>query len=195
MRRLLIGLFALTLVASSAPTALADRGLRLDADDTAGPLDIRSIAHAHDDRGRLVHTIRTFGTWRIGSLPAKDDTYLGFLFESPSDRFGSDRFVWVRRSETGGLYAELYRVLTHPNGEFLRRVPVWRPNKSSVRIAIRPRFLGSGFANGYRWRATTSYEKGTAGPCRRDQEASSFPIGRCTDAAPGHQQRGLHHDL
>lgn len=195
MRRLLLALFAVALVAGGAPTALADRGSRADADDTPGLLDIRSIAHAHDERGRLVHTIRTFGTWKTRSLPVRDDNYLGFLFESPSDRFGSDRFVWVRRAESGGLYAELYRVLTHPNGEFLRRVPVWRPNLTSVRIVIRPRFLGRGFANGYRWRASTSFEKGADGPCRVDQEASSFPTGRCTDAAPGHQQQGLRHDL
>lgn len=195
MRRLLIALFALALVAGGGPGAFADRGVRLDADDTAGLLDIRSIAHAHDERGRLVHTVRTFESWRTRSLPANDENYLGFLLESRSDAFGSDRFVWVRRAETGGLYAELYRVLTHPNGEFLRRIPVWRPNARSVRIGIRPRFLGRGFTNGYRWRASTSFEKGTDGACRVDREASSFPIGRCADAAPGYQQQGLRHDL
>lgn len=195
MRRLLVALIVLLLVPLGSPVALADRARVSDANDTLGLLDIRSIAHRHDGRGRLVHTVRTFRRWRTRALPADDENYLGFLFESRSRKFGSDRFVWVRRSEQGHLYAELYQVLTHPNGEFLRRVPVWRPDRQSVRIAVRPRFLGRRFEDGYRWRAITSFEKGSEGPCRRDNEVSSFPTGRCTDAAPGYHRRGLRHNL
>lgn len=186
---------AVLLVVGIGGTASADRRRFTDADDSPGILDLRAIGHSHDDKGRLVHTIRTFDRWRTSDLPSNDENYLGILLESRSDKFGSDRFVWVRRSAQGRLYAELYRVLTHANGEFLRRVPVSRPNKYSIRVRIRPSFLGRRFEQGYRWRAITSFEKGRDGPCRRDNEVSSFPTGRCTDAAPGHRRRGLRHSL
>ncbi|MDP9067979.1 MAG: hypothetical protein M3N53_06500 [Actinomycetota bacterium] len=194
MRRVVVSVVALGLLWGAPSAALADRAGVRDAEDTPGLLDIRSVSHGHDSRGRLVHTVRTFPEWKTRALPRTDENYVGFVFESGSGEFGSDRFVWVRRSDQGRLYAELYRVETHANGEFLRRVPVWRPNRRSVTIAIRPRFLGTEFADGYRWRAITSFEKGADGPCRRDREASSFPTGHCTDAAPEYEQQGLAHN-
>lgn len=195
MRRLLVGLAVFGLLGIVHSPALADRAGLSDPDDARGLLDIKRISHGHDDRGRLVHTVRTFARWRTNELPSNDENSVGILFESSSDTFGSDRFIWIRRSQQGRLYAKLYRVLTHPNGEFLRRVPVWRPDRRSVRVAVHPKFLGRRFADGYRWRAITSFEKGNSGPCREDNVASSFPAGNCRDAAPRNRTRGLRHNL
>lgn len=194
MRLLLVGLSVLALLGTVGAPALADRGGLSDPNDGRGLLDIRRISHRDDDRGRLVHTVRTFARWRTKELPSNDENSVGILFESRSDKFGSDRFIWIRRSREGRLYAKLYRVLTHPNGEFLRRVPVWRPDRHSVRVAVHPRFLGRRFADGYRWRAITSFEKGNNGPCREDNVASSFPAGNCRDASPGNRKSGLRHN-
>ena len=47
--------------------AYADTRAISDGNDRLGPLDIRSARHAHDG-ARVVHTISTFSTWRVGLL-------------------------------------------------------------------------------------------------------------------------------
>jgi hypothetical protein len=121
--------------------------------------------------------------------------YVGFYFDDGTTDNEGDRFVWVRRSARRGLYARLYQPGTHANGKFLTTVRVWRPNRRSVRINIRPRQLGDALSEGYRWRVTTSFESADSKGCPEDNTVSSFPTGNCIDNVPRLRREGLRHEL
>lgn len=172
----------------------ADTARFTDPEDTPGKLDVKAVRQAHDG-ARLVHSVHTYRRWRSTALSG-DETYIGFHLDAGTKGTRADRFVWVRQKRRGGLYAEIFRPLTHANGERLGQVRVSRPNRRSVRILVRPSQISKAIANGYRWRVTTSFEKSTTdGPCGDDRQVSSFPTGRCIDNVPGLRQRGFRHDL
>lgn len=187
-------LLVLAAVAAAAlmHVAAADTAGTGDRDDTPGRLDLKRVRHSHEGR-RLVHSAHTYARWRSSSL-AGDETYIGFYLDAGSHGTRGDRFVWVRYEEGRGLYAEVFRPLSHPNGERIGPVRVSRPNRRSVKISLKPSQISKGIANGYRWRSTTSFEKTSArGACGDDGEASSFPTGACMDDAPELARAGFEH--
>lgn len=172
----------------------ADTGRFTDPNDTPGKLDVKAVRHSHDGT-RLVHSVHTFKRWRSRALGG-DETYIGFYLEAGTKGTRADRFVWVRWKDARGLYAEIFRPLTHANGERLGPVRVSRPNRRSVEISLRPSQLSAAIRDGYRWRVRTSYEKTTTeGACGDDGTASSFPTGACIDNMPRIRQQGFRHDL
>lgn len=174
-------------------SATADTARFTDPNDTPGKLDVKTVHQGHDGT-RIVHTARTFRRWRSRTLSG-DETYIGFYLDAGTKGRRADRFVWVRWKQGRGLYAQIFRPLTHANGDLLGPVRVSRPNLRSVRISLRPSQLSEGIRNGYRWRVTTSYEKSTAqGPCGNDGQASSFPTGACIDNVPRLRRPGFQHD-
>ena len=193
-RWLVVTVVMITGVLSVSPAA-ADRGRLKDANDSPGILDIRKIAHRHRQGGRLTHTVRTYEAWRVRELPRNNENYISFYMDDGTAKTKSDRFVWVRRSRNNRLRARLYRPLTHPNGEFLGAVRVWRPDRRSVRISLRTTQLGKAMADGYRWRVTSSFESAKSEGCPKDNTASSFPAGNCIDNTPRLRRSGLRHDL
>ncbi len=185
---------AAALTSVLAGLAGADSGRFTDPNDTPGKLDVRAVRQSHDG-SRLLHSVHTYKRWRSRALSG-DETYVGFYLEGGTKGTRGDRFVWVRWKEGRGLYAEIFRPLTHANGERLGPVRVSRPNRRSVEITLRPSQLSTAIRNGYRWRVTTSYEKTTTGgACGQDRTVSSFPTGACIDNVPRLRQRGLPHDL
>lgn len=191
-KKFLIVVIALLGGALVAP-AKADTSRFTDPKDTPGKLDVKAVRQAHDG-GRLDHSVHTFRRWRPLVLSG-DETYIGFYLDAGTKGTQADRFVWVRHKQGRGLYAEIFRPLTHANGERLGRVRVSRSNGRSVRISIGRTHISKGIANGYTWRVTTSFEKPTTdGPCGDDGEVSSFPTGRCIDNVPGLKRRGFQHD-
>lgn len=181
-------------IAATLTPATADSARFTDPNDTPGKLDVKSVRHSHDGR-RLIHAVGTFQRWRSRVLRG-DETYIGFYLDAGTKGTRADRFVWVRWKRGRGLYAQIFRPLTHANGDFLGPVRVSRPNRRSVRISLRPSQLSNAIRDGYRWRVTTSYEKATTeGPCGNDNTVSSFPTGACVDNVPRLRQQGLRHDV
>lgn len=195
MRKLTILVLSVTLlVGSFSSSGAADTARFTDPNDTPGKLDVRAAGQDHDG-GRLVHSVSTFRRWRPRALRS-DETYIGFYLDAGSDDSSADRFIWVRWKKGRGLYAQIFRPLTHANGDLLGPVRVSRPNPRSVVISVRLAQLSKGIRNGYRWRVTTSYEKTTSeGPCGNDNAGSSFPTGACVDNAPQLGQAGFRHDI
>ena len=195
MRKLAVLVLSVTLlVGTFSSPGSADTARFTDPNDTPGKLDVRDAHQEHDDR-RLVHNVRTFRRWRSRALRG-DETYIGFYLDAGTKGSRADRFIWVRWKKGRGLYAQIFRPLTHANGDLLGPVRVSRPNRRSVRISIRPAQLSKRIRDGYRWRVTTSYEKRTTeGPCGNDHTVSSFPTGACIDNVPRLRQRGFRHDL
>ncbi len=182
------------LLSMLAGPAGADTNRFTDPNDTPGKLDVKAVRHSHDGT-RIVHSVHTFRRWRSSAL-AGGETYIGFYVEGGTKSTRGDRFIWVRWKEGRGLYAEIFRPLTHANGERLGPVRVSRANRRSVEISLRPSQLSNAIRNGYTWRVTTSYEKTTTeGPCGDDGTASSFPTGACVDNVPGLRQQGFRHDI
>lgn len=52
----------LMVVLVQAPPAAADTRTHSDPNDTAGPLDIKSVKHGHSGE-RYLHKITTYGAW------------------------------------------------------------------------------------------------------------------------------------
>jgi hypothetical protein len=116
--------------------------------------------------------------------------YVGFYFDDGTTDNEGDRFVWVRRSARRGLYARLYQPGTHANGKFLTTVRVWRPNRRSVRINIRPRQLGDALSEGYRWRVTTSFESADSKAAPKTTRFRAFPPATALITCPVYAVRG-----
>lgn len=185
---------ATALASVLAVPAGADSSRFNDPNDTPGKLDVKAVRQSHDGN-RLLHSVHTYKRWRSNALSG-DETYIGFYLEGGTKSTRGDRFVWVRWKEGRGLYAEIFRPVTHANGERLGPVRVARANRRSVEISLRPSLLSNRIRNGYTWRVTTSYEKTTTeGPCGEDRTASSFPNGACVDNVPRLRQQGFQHDI
>jgi hypothetical protein len=176
------------------PSAHGDSSRTGDPNDTRGRFDVRAVRQSHDGE-RILHSVHTFKRWGSTRLSG-DESYIGFYLDAGEEGTKGDRFVWVRFKPSRGLYAQLFRPLTHANGERLGSVRVARPDLRSVAISLRRGQLTEGLANGYRWRVTTSFEKSTKkGPCGDDGEVSSFPTGACIDNVPRLSRKGLRHRL
>jgi hypothetical protein len=143
-------------------------------DKTAAPLDIASIGHGHDARGRLVHRVTMQESWRLRALrPRRGELALLFDLDGKivdgHPEFERAVVIWAGG---GRLHAEMRT----PRNRVLGRVKVWRPNNRTVKVAFRKALLRRGLAE-YHWFARTLVYRGEyirggdAGP----GETSSFP--------------------
>jgi hypothetical protein len=138
--------------------ALADRRTVADVvDERAAPLDIASIGHGHDARGRLVHTVRMRESWRLRALrPGRGE--LALLFDLDGELInGHPQFeravvIWT---SGGRLRAEM----RGRRNQVLGRVNVWRPNDRTVKVAFRQALLRRRLAE-YHWFASTLVYEG-----------------------------------
>ena len=141
-------------LALSASTAADTVSVRDEADARAAPLDIASVGHGHDARGRLVHRVTMQAAWRLEALrPGRGELTIPFDLDGkfvdghPSVEravfiaFRSGRLRAVMRGGPG-----LERVVG--------RVPVWRPNNRTVKVAVPTALLGRRLT-AYYWFAST----------------------------------------
>lgn len=135
-----------------------------DGNDRPGPLDIRSATHGHDG-DRLVHTISTFGRWRVGLLGLSTPNL--FAIEISLDRDRAPERAVLIFSANGRLVAEVIRL---PAGTSVGSASASKPNGRTVRVTIRRSRLGN--PTGYRWNAHSQYQ--APGACS----------GFCIDRAP-----------
>jgi hypothetical protein len=162
---------AVALVASG--NAHADRKSVSDGNDRPGKLDIRSASHGHAG-GRVVHTISTFSTWRVGLLGPRTPNLFAVEISTDGDR-ALERVALIF-SRRGRMIAQVYR-LSNRRLIFVGSASASKPNARTVRLSIRPSHLGD--PAGYRWKAHSQYR--AAGAC------SNF----CIDKAPN-RGRVLH---
>ncbi len=145
---------------SFAPGALADRRSVADeVDERAAPLDIASIGHGHDARGRLVHRVAIRQPWRLRALrPGRGE--LALLFDVDGRLVGGHpRFerALVIETRSGRLHAEMRGRRNHQR--VLGRVKVWRPDNRTVKVAFPKALLRRGLAE-YHWFARTLVYEG-----------------------------------
>ena len=164
----------MVLALALASGALADRRTVADGvDERAAPLDIASIGHGHDSRGRLVHTVRMRDAWRLRALrPAHGE--LALLFDLDGElsnghpRFERAVVIWT---SGGRLRAEM----RGRRNQVLGRVNVWRPNNRTVKVAFRQALLRRRLAE-YHWFARTLVYRGErSGGDMAPGETSSIP--------------------
>ena len=153
----LTALVALGVALFASANARADTKRISDGNDRPGPLDIRSASHGHDG-ARVVHTISTFGSWRMG-LIGRNTSNL-FAVEISTDGDPALERVVIVSSANGRLVAPVIRL---PAGTVVGSASASRPNGRAVRVSIRRSLLGN--PSGYRWNAHSQYR--ATGACSR----------------------------
>lgn len=166
----------------AAPAVQADVTRYRDGNDAHGPLDIRSVSHAHRSR-RLVHTVRLKRAWPVRKLRAQ--AYLLFHFNL-GKRAGSPERTLQVEYEEGSLVAWMFDTTVDP-GKSLAPVDLARPNARTLRVSFPKSLLRAGLRR-YAWNAATVVE-------RRSRLCDV--VVACVDWAPGapKKKRYLRHVL
>lgn len=167
-----------------ATSVSADTAGRGDPDDAKGPLDIARIRHMHitTERGhhRLVHEIRLYERWPVRKLRHRGFVNVFFEVEETEPGTPPERAVYISY-ELGRLRAELVEFDPPRSLRFLR---LWRPDRRTVRFALRRSDLSEGSFDTYRWHAVSYIE---------EDHRLCGETGGCDDQAPN---RGwVRHDL
>ncbi len=177
-------------IASGTP-AVADRTVVADGAATPGPLDIKSVWHAHGPKLRLVHGIRTYKPWRSRILRFEKN-WLALTFDSADGYPRGNRFLWIKYSRRRDLTATMYRPGEHPNEKFIGEARVWRPNRRTVKVSFPRRFLRRRQIDRYWWSAMSSYEDPNSESCPETPRLD-FPFGSCSDNVPNGERSIRHH--
>lgn len=156
-----------------------------DRDDAKGPLDIAWIKHEHRTNAagvrRLVHTVRLYERWPVDRLRHRG--FINVFFDLRGNRdWREERALYITYHK-GKLRAELLNFAADPP-TFLRIVPLWRPNRRTVKFALRKSDLRRRSFSYYRWLAVSVIE---------ERHPLCGHSGSCDDHAPN---RGyVRHDL
>ena len=173
----------LILVLAAAPSSVgADSAGWLDGQDTPGRLDIRAVAHAHADDGRVTHRVGTHGPWRSKLLEQRHSEVTVWFSTDREERFAEFRATIDFRD--GRLVACLGPYDEISDGAAVgpcRRIHSRRPDREAVVIAFDPARLGDPRA--YQWSASTSYAS-------RDSNVCSGGRNTCHDYSPREGDRG-----
>ncbi len=192
LRMMLVTLLAASAAAWPAPAAGHER-TTLDADDSAGPLDIVAVrtrhkaqteVTTHPERSRRVKEVRfrlvTYEKWNRSLLEGSKN-FIALEFNLDDDK-RIERCLRVRNGENelvGRLYRGCYRRM-----KLVTSVSVSRPDKHTLLTAFDKdrlrRRLGS-----FRWRATTSFEDPDgeeSDPCWPGTFPNKGPYGACRDS-------------
>jgi hypothetical protein len=173
----IVGTVGLALV--QAPAA-ADVVTRKDPKDTAGRLDIRRVSHGHAGEGAVTHTITTYRRFasRLLRPHGKATGVLQLWIDGDSDDGWWARQVVVQW-RNGRLRAPIFDAETQRR---VGRAKVTRPNRRSVKVAIKLSHLGDlGESREYFWMAVSDFWNQTR--CKSS----------CWDFAPNH--RTIRHRL
>lgn len=144
-----------------AGIALADTTEVEDANDTASPLDIRSVTAGHAD-GRLTYTIETYERFTRRHFEHKIGAFR-IWFHTRSDRRPDYELYAITSENDGRIYANLGRAR---RGASPTRVRATRPSSRSIRFTFSRRLIGS--PSSYRWQAESENRR------RRDPAPSGL---------------------
>lgn len=165
LRRSLTIVIAVWIAAMAVPA----QGAFVDDPDFArGPLDLkRLVATKHDATAALHLTLTTYGRWDASLLHVSGSNRVFFIFNP--DRTGKPDFIGEVRFRDGALWMRI----TDRNGNFVRRVRVYHPERNVVRARV-PRGLPN--PDGQTWLAAAERYVTATGPCAetcRDRIPSS----------------------
>ncbi|MDQ3954093.1 MAG: hypothetical protein M3285_00895 [Actinomycetota bacterium] len=152
------------------PFAQADVTRYRDGNDAHGPLDIRSVSHAHRSR-RLVHIVRLQRAWPVRKLGKH--AYLLLHFDL-GKRAGSPERTLQVEYEKGELVAWMFDTTVEP-GKSLAPVDLSRPNARTLRVSFPNSLLRDGLRR-YSWNAATVVER---------KSRMCDVVVACVDWAPG----------
>lgn len=166
MGRRSVGVAAAALLALSpvrAHAAFVD-----DGDFARGPLDLkRLVAVKHDATAPLHLRLVTYGDWDARLLTVAGENRIFFLFDP--DKSGSPEF----RGEVFFRDGHLWMRIEDADGDFVRRIPVYHPERNIVRATV-PRGLPN--PDGNSWLAASERYQSATGPCAE----------ACYDRIPDH---------
>ena len=183
MKKLLAVLAAVLAVPA---IALAHDDIFIDADDSAGKLDIKTVEVSHPDSGTIRFVVTFYEPHMFsGRIEHESGDWLQIslrLDGEPPWRFKSIR---LRGNPDGSLYG----VLTNHEGEELSYVRAWRQDEMSLAIDVRRTQLKRrGLASRADWVIDTLYIDREVCPAEPGDVPSS-----CIDVAP--ENRWQLHDL
>lgn len=160
-RRAISTLFCcfVVLVLGIVPLLADDRRIQ-DDNDTTGPLDIAWVKHGHrtnaKEQRQLVHTIRLFERWPVQRL--KHRGFINLFFDLKGDPdWREERAIYITYHD-GHLRAELVDFAADPP-QFMRLVPMWRPDGRTVKVAFRRSALRNRSYAYYEWHALSFIEE------------------------------------
>lgn len=183
-RSLAVALTVLLSTLLAAPAALGDTKRVRDGNDAHGPLDIRSISHAHrkasDGTNRLVHTVRLQRAWPVRKLGKH--AYLLLSFRLPGKPGSAERTVQIEY-EKGRLVAWMFDTSVEPGKDL---APVRLKHKERTLRVSFPKILLRDGLHRYRWNAASVVERKSR-MCRL--------VVPCVDWAPGSQNTYVRHVL
>lgn len=191
--RVILGaVLATGMVASPAP-ALGHERTTLDADDSAGPLDVVAVrvrhksqteVTSHPERSRRIKELRfrlvTYEKWNRSLLEGPKN-FVALEFNLDGDK-RIERCLRVRNGENelvGRLYRGCYRRM-----KLVTSVSVSRRDKHTLLAAFDKNRLRQRLRS-FRWRATTSFEdpEGEEGdPCWPGTLPTKGTYGTCRDS-------------
>jgi hypothetical protein len=150
---------ALAAALACAGTASASFTPFPDRNDTRGPLDIKQATQDHGPRGRLVHTITTFGRWSNALLGPTTPNF--FLLDISIDKDPKpERTVFIY-----SVNRRMVAVVLDSKGKAVAAAKASRPDGKTVKVSF-PR-AGINDKPGYRWIAASFFEGrgGCGGGC------------------------------
>lgn len=160
--KVLLVVVAVSLIAggSLAPATADERRLR-DGNDAEGPLDISWVSHGHRTNAKgqrqLVHTIRLFERWPVQRLRHRG--FINLFFDLKGNQGWRPEREIVISYVDGRLRAELVNFAADPP-QFMRFVPLWRPDGRTVKVAFRRSALRQRKYGYYDWEGLSFIEEG-----------------------------------
>lgn len=174
----------------AAPVA-AHTWTTVDADDSAGPLDI-VYARLRHPKAAAETTVKvvTYETWDEGVLERPtggERNFIGVEVDTRGDS-GPERRIIVT-TQNGELVASMYGPgwgdpLEPPRAT----VEVRRPDEHSVAVTFPTRMLGRG-TDSYRWAAVTSFEATDDASCPKPEGPYDGGYGECADFTAVNEER------
>lgn len=179
------GLVACLLALAFISSVAADERRVRDGNDARGPLDVAWVKHGHrtnaDGVRQLVHTVRLYERWSVQRLRHRGFVNLFFDLRG-NEGWRPERAAYITYHD-GRLRAELVNFAADPP-QFMRVIPMWRPNPKTVKIAFRKSALRRRGFSYYKWNLVSFVDEG---------HPSCEESGGCSDNIPN---RGwLRHDL
>jgi hypothetical protein len=155
---------------------LADEANLHDDPDAFGPLDIKTISHAHGKGDRLVHFIATYGRWGAKTLRSEDSD-IQLLFTTDGDN--KPERVLVVDNHQGFVRAVMHKWQKGIGKKTYGNARIRRTGPRAAKLVFSPGLLGKGVGE-YGWHVDTRFSDEDHRRCT----LRNGTIYVCPDSAP-----------